>query len=434
MAEKELTIADLGDDLDLSDEDVLEAGGLNDEDLKKAEDDDKELDEKLEVKDEEEEEKDDKKDEGKKKEGGFDVGEFKVEKEEDDDVDEEYKQDVEATTHLRDVTKKYPKVFKDFPELKSGLFRSRQYTEIFPTIEEAREAFDRGQVLNEVEKDIFDNGSTKELLTRVRKGDEKSFKKIASSVLGEIRGISEDAYFTAIIPVLDELILTLHQSGETKSDDNIKNAALIVNMLIHGGKTLPSGVQLGSRKNNNEDEENEESKENRVEREKLDREKGDIAFSRLSSAQKDVIGKVLGVLEKNLDRMISREKFGGKYVRGKLVGDVMDEVNVVLGKDTTHVRNMDLLWKKAQRLDYDDDSKKRIVSTILLKIGKILPKIQNDLEAEALAEGKVETKKDEMDEVDDSDKGERKAPNAQGIDWSETSDLDFLEGKVRYHR
>jgi hypothetical protein len=112
----------------------------------------------------------------------------------------------------------------------------------------------------------------------------------------------------------------------------------------------------------------------------------------------------------------------------------MDEVNVVLGKDTTHVRNMDLLWKKSQRLDYDDDSKKRIVSTILLKIGKILPKIQNDLEAEALAEGKVETKKDEMDEVDDSDKGEKKPLNAQGIDWSETSDLDFLEGKVRYHR
>ena len=133
---------------------------------------------------------------------------------------------------------------------------------------------------------------------------------------------------------------------------------------------------------------------------------------------------------------ISREKFSSKYVRTKLVEDITRGINTVLGKDTTHVRNMDLLWKKAQRLDYDDESKRRIVSTILQKITKVLPKIQGEFETEALAEAKLESKEDDVDKEDDPDKGERKPLGAKGVNWVETSDLDFLEGgsSIKYHR
>src|SRR6266404_1233667 len=43
---------------------------------------------------------------------------------------------------LKAIKEKYPNLFKDFPQLRDGYFRELQYTAIFPTIEDAKEAFD----------------------------------------------------------------------------------------------------------------------------------------------------------------------------------------------------------------------------------------------------------------------------------------------------
>src|SRR5437660_282354 len=41
---------------------------------------------------------------------------------------------------FKEITKKYPNFFKDFPNLRHAFFREKEYSEIFSTVDEAKEA------------------------------------------------------------------------------------------------------------------------------------------------------------------------------------------------------------------------------------------------------------------------------------------------------
>src|SRR6188508_1980225 len=77
----------------------------------------------------------------------------------DDEEDDELKEieeelagpkeeDLELTTPVRrkEILAKYPKLFKDFPYLEKAYYREQQFTEINPTIEDARVASEKAKI------------------------------------------------------------------------------------------------------------------------------------------------------------------------------------------------------------------------------------------------------------------------------------------------
>ena len=50
-----------------------------------------------------------------------------------------------------EVTKKYPNLFKDFPNLRHIFYHEREYRELFPTVDAAREAAEDIDGLHELE-------------------------------------------------------------------------------------------------------------------------------------------------------------------------------------------------------------------------------------------------------------------------------------------
>src|SRR6516225_9215499 len=76
-------------------------------------------------------------------EGPETTGETEEEESDAETEDTEKEPDVKIPFYrppISAIKEKYPNFFKDFPELKESYFREMRFTELFPTVEDAKEA------------------------------------------------------------------------------------------------------------------------------------------------------------------------------------------------------------------------------------------------------------------------------------------------------
>ena len=97
-----------------------------------------------------------------------------------------------AERPLKGLKEKYPKVFKDFPALKQAWYGAREFYGLFSSVNAAKEVIERSQALADVEKDIFENASSKELLTRIKDGNPEVFKEFTGTLLENIQEIDNN--------------------------------------------------------------------------------------------------------------------------------------------------------------------------------------------------------------------------------------------------
>src|SRR6187401_409402 len=131
---------------------------------------------------------------GKKTEtkSGEDDGDSEEESEEEDDelkeIEEELKgpseEDLELMTPVRrkEILAKYPKLFKDFPYLEKAYYREQQFTEINPTIEDARVASEKAKIMDIVEREIM-SGDITSVLAAAKDENQEAFYKVVDNYL-----------------------------------------------------------------------------------------------------------------------------------------------------------------------------------------------------------------------------------------------------------
>lgn len=93
--------------------------------------------------------------------------ETEEETEEDDEKGtEEENRDAEGvkTASYSDIKKKYPNIFKEFPQLRSALFLAPKFQEIFADPETAAEAADKVQEYDQLEESLVTRGDPELLL------------------------------------------------------------------------------------------------------------------------------------------------------------------------------------------------------------------------------------------------------------------------------
>ena len=107
------------------------------------------------------------------KEGDSEEDEEEEQEDEDDelkDLEEELEGPTEEQLELmtpvsrREILKKYPNLFKDFPYLERSYYREREYTELLPTVEDAKLAVEKSQILDAFEQDVA-NGNIQTILS-----------------------------------------------------------------------------------------------------------------------------------------------------------------------------------------------------------------------------------------------------------------------------
>ena len=290
--------------------------------------------------------------------------------EEDKEPDVEDLEEADRTT-VKAVTKKYPTVFKEFPELRQGLFLSRQYQEVFATPDEAASAKEVTETYNYFQDKLL-QGSSAELLQSLREsGDVKSYQAFAENFLPTLFNADQNSYYKAVQPVLQTALFSAFREGVESDNKNLALAARWINKwLFNSDEIKPPSARP----------------ENKIDpdRQRFLEEKARWETERFGGEYSTVAGEIYTDLKKNIIKDLDPDNKLGEYTKKKLVDDVISEVGKLLEQDKAHIRMMDSLWDNFRKSGMPRSGKTRIKDTYLARALRLLPGVKSRLRAEAL--------------------------------------------------
>ena len=387
---------------DLSKNDIIDYLGKDDDDkelipLKDKEDKDDEKPEKKETKDDKEADEDNEED--KEGEETEEDDELEVLEDELDEPDEE-KLELAEPTSRREILKKYPKLFKDFPYLETAYYREQEFTKILPTIKDAKEAVEKSHILDNFENDLS-KGNTEVILKAVKDNDPKAFSKIIDDYMTTLSKVDEKAYHHVLGNTIKHTIMAMIQESRSSQNEALEQAATILNQFIFGSSkfTPPSKLSADDAVNSETDK-----KEKAI----SDREKA-FTKQKFTTANDDLSTRVNKTYKATIEANIDPKKSMTDYVRKTASREAFEELETLIGKDTRFKVLVDKLWERAFKNDFDSESLNKIRSAFISKAQTLLPSVIKKARQEALkgmsSKSNSSNKDDDSRQSDESKNG-----------------------------
>lgn len=338
-----------------------------------------------------------------------------------------------ARPTLAQIKAKYPEFFKDFPDMRHVFFREGEYTKIFPTVEDARDASARAEDFTKF-SDLLSSGKPedfKEFVAGVKEAG--SLTPMAANFLPALYEADRDMYFKVTTPVAESLLRNAFAQASQAGNDNLKNAALHLAQWAFGDVAYATGEKR--------------SPDPRVEAKpatdpNLEKERQDFMQMKYNDARSYVNDNSRNRLTAEIRRGLDPNNAFTPAMQNLLVKEILSEIGDSLEADESHMRVMNSLWKQARRANFAGDWRDRILSAYLSRARRNMPEIRNRLRGELLNNeehrGKIMEKRaersanrrDVQGSPHSSGKTNGRPPAAQEIDWSRTSDMDLLNDRV----
>lgn len=328
---------------------------------------------------------------------------------------------------IREVQEKYPKFFKDFPDVRHMFGREAAYTEVFPTVEDARVAGETLKDFTHLET-LVTSGKPEDLgqfLAAVKEGGEASLGLLAANFLPTLHKADANLYYEATAPVVEGLLRTVHSEAQRSGNKNLENAALHIAQYIFGDAEVATGAKTTIKKREAPPDEPSVTAETAVLNE------------RFNTLLEDVIGdgteKLRGLILDGLDP----DNAYGEDLREMMVERILKQVQTALRDDPSHTALMDSIWAKTKQDGFNRRWKASLVSAYLARAKAVMPAVRTKVRSGVMG-GKESTRKpgpgktEPIEGAVSTGRGERitRPVDANKVDWSKTSDLDMLEGRV----
>lgn len=354
--------------VDLLGEDDKEEEVLDLEDDKEEKDEeDKEEKEEKEEKDEEDEEEDKKDDE------------------EDEDKLDETELDLVAPYKKKDILKEFPNLEKKFPYLFHAYYGHQQYTEVFPTVEDAKEASEKANILDAFEKDVM-SGSTEKVLKAIAQ-DEKAFNKLIDDYLPALHRVNKDAAMHVVTNIYKNAIVQMAQHATETKDDELKDAVIRLNKFLFNSDKISLPTKLVTTDDTAEKTIAEERRQMAMQR--FDEVQGDL--------QTRVDNSIKATIAANIDKAGSMSPFEKRHA----IDEAFGLLEKALLANKPFRGQMDQLWKAAFQSNYSRPSLERIKSAFFAKAKTVLPAVIKQARSEALkGKGRKKSSTDEDDTTD----------------------------------
>ncbi len=293
---------------------------------------------------------------------------------EDNEEEEELTEDIDLITPVRskEILAKYPDVFKDFPYLKVAYFRDKQYTDILPTVNDAKEAVGRSQILGKFESELK-QGSTEGILKAVKENDPAAFAKVVDEYLPSLQRVDPNAFYHIIGNMAKPIIHNMAQQAQATDNDDLRNAALVINRFLFGNDTL-TPMQRYSKETPEKNKAEDEINQQRVEfyREKIE------------AVQTELDTKSSNALKSTIDLHIDPKGVMSDYVKRNAVRDCLAGVQALIAADKPFKTHLDNLWKRAAEDKLSRQAVDRIRIAYLSKAKAYLPAALQKARNEAL--------------------------------------------------
>lgn len=320
---------------------------------------------------------------------------------------------LELVTPVRrkEILAKYPSLFKDFPYLEKAYYREQQFTELLPTIDDAKMAVEKSQTLDNFEADLM-GGNTEKILKAVREENINSFNKIVDDYLPTLAKVDEKAYFHVLGNVTKHTITAMVQEARKSGNEALQSAALLLNQFVFGSSEFHPPSNL--------------AKEGQVDKgkEKVDERQQAWVRQQFESTNNDLNTKVNNTLKNTIDANIDPKKSMSDYVRKNASKDALETLETLISKDARFKVLTDKLWKAAFEANFSKQSTDRIRTAFLSKAKTLLPSVIQKARNEALRGTGHRVKAD-----DDTEQTSNKGPVAPGKPRSQQPSGKIKEAK-----
>ena len=318
------------------------------------------------------------------------------------ELEEPSEEQLELTTpaRRRDILKKYPSLFKDFPYLEKAYYREQQFTELLPTIQDAKLAVTKSETLDQFENELL-SGSTESILKAVKEENPRAFFRLVDEYLPTLARVDEKAYHHVLANTIKSTIVSMVQESNRSQNEALKSAAAILNQFVFGTSEFAPPTALS----NNEQQPT--SKDN-----ELNIRERNFRVQRFTSTRDDLGSRINNVLKNTIEGNIDPKNSMTDYVKRNASRESLETLNNLIDKDSRFKSLLDKLWEKSFQEDFSKTSTDRIRSAYLSKARTLLPSVIKRARNEALKGLGKRVKDDDNEET--TDKTDRKGPLPSG--------------------
>ena len=253
-----------------------------------------------------------------------------VEEEESSKKDEEL--ELVVPVRRKDILAKYPNLFKDFPYLERAYYKEQKYTDILPTIEDAKVAAQKAQTLDKFESDLA-QGNVVPILKAIKETDEEAFKNVVDNYLFVLESVDEKAYNHVLSNVIKNTIITMVDEAKRSSNEKLMESASLLNQFIFGTSEFVPPKKLATKAPDSVDD-------------KLKKERESFIKERFESVKGDLDTRVQNTLKSTVDAHIDPNGAMTDYVKRNAIRESLEKLDSDIASDTRFSQIMDGLWKK----------------------------------------------------------------------------------------
>lgn len=271
----------------------------------------------------------------------------------------------------RDILKKYPTLFKDFPYLEKAYYREQAFTSVFPTIADAKDAQEKVEILDNFERDMM-TGDTERLLTGIKQSDPKAFYKIVDNYLPVLAKVDEKAYHHVAGNVIKHTIIAMANEAKTSNNSDLQEAAHLLNQFVFGSSNFTAPTTLVTEEPEDNRAKEVEEREQRIVQREFDRANTDLT-SRLDN-------KLKATINVNIDPKDTMTE----YVKKNATREALEDVTKLIEQDSRFKILLDRLWDNAIKNDFSKAAVERIYDAYISKAKTLLPSVIKKARNEAL--------------------------------------------------
>lgn len=342
------------------------------------------------------------------------------------DIEEELKEPDEEKLELttparrRDILKKYPEIFKDFPYLEKAYYREQQFTEIHGTIEEAKEAAESHQVLQRYTEDMVGKGNVHNVLKMIKDTNPDTYANVVDNYLGYLEKVDPAAHLHVQSNLVKQVIIGMVNEAKASQDDDLRVAALLLNKWAFGSSKFTYPTKMG--KGQTADTSREDSIAQREE---------EFNKRQIDSAVNDVNTRVNNAIKSAIDQHIDPGKSMTDYIKKSATQDALDKISNLIDKDIRFQKVIERLWEKARDSNYDRASQDEIRRAFLSKAKSLLAPVLKSARNEAF-KGMGNKVKDDVAEKEQPQRLKMGKEHSLSSGNTQKAKLDSLKGKSSY--
>lgn len=329
---------------------------------------------------------------------------------------------------IKEIKQKFPEFFKEFPSIRDAIFREAEYTQLFPTIEDARDTYADAEALSSLRESAL-AGDPAPVFEAVEKADDKALSLFAVNLLPALHKKNPQIYSEAITPLLENIVRQAYRNGEKNNSDDLKNAALHISNFLFDTDEIATGKKTFQKHDVAEITKQKETREKELDR------KYQVTVSEVSQ---DISKNMRQLIRKDLDP----DEVLTPMMRRHVVEEVEKRINKQLEMDSAYMSMMAGRWKHARGNGYSEEDRSKIITTYLSRAKNLIPGIKSKV-WEAAIGSKIKADKSKERKVNapeykkelsgggapsNGDKGLGKLPKKEDgrIDYRKVSDLDIL--------